>query len=169
MTQPTDTATRANPYHHFRFLLKWQGRYVAGVSHVSGLPRPTHLARLDDGNSLGNSQPNPAHTNTQPVTLERGITHDPEFDAWARLAHALTDPRDTERPAAPERRDLTLELLNESGQVAQAFRLHRCWPSAFSSLPHLNGPTNAVTIESLTLHVERWELLDTTGEPPSLS
>ena len=41
MAQFSVNAQRFDPYKNFKFRLKWDGCYVAGISKVSGLKRTT--------------------------------------------------------------------------------------------------------------------------------
>ena len=43
------TGHRFDPYKSFRFRVKWDGRYVAGISKVSALKRTTEVVEHRDG------------------------------------------------------------------------------------------------------------------------
>ncbi|MFO0480263.1 MAG: phage tail protein, partial [bacterium] len=50
-----------------------------------------------------------------------------------------------------------LEVYNEAGQLAIAYRLYRCWVSEYLALPDLDTNANAVAFQSLKLENEGWE------------
>src|SRR3954447_26756218 len=76
-------ANRFDPYKNFKFRLKWDGRYVAGVSRCSALRRTTEVVRHRDGGDPRSSRKSPGRNEYEPITLERGVTHDQEFEMWA--------------------------------------------------------------------------------------
>ena len=45
MAQFTVNAQRFDPYKNFKFRVKWDGRYVAGVSKISALKRTTEVVK----------------------------------------------------------------------------------------------------------------------------
>ena len=49
MAQFTVNAQRFDPYKNFKFRVKWDGRYVAGVSKVSALKRTTEVVEHREG------------------------------------------------------------------------------------------------------------------------
>lgn len=62
--------------------MKWDGRYVAGISKVSVLKRTTEVVEHREGGAPSTSRKSPGRNKFEPVTLERGVTHDLEFEAW---------------------------------------------------------------------------------------
>lgn len=151
---------RIDPYGNFKFKLKWDGKYVAGVSKVSGLKRTTALpAYRTDGDPT--VRPDlPGQTDYEAVTFERGITHDAAFIDWANKiwsypAHA--GDRDGQISLADFRKTVVLEMYNAAGQKVMAFNIYKCWVSAFTSMPDLDANAQAVVIESLTLQNEGFE------------
>src|SRR6059058_1489961 len=76
-------ATRLDPYKNFKFRVKWNNRYVAGISKVSTLKRTTEVVKHRDGGDESTSRKSPGRTEYDAITLERGVTHDPEFELWA--------------------------------------------------------------------------------------
>jgi phage tail-like protein len=97
--------------------------------------------------------------------LERGRTHDPEFENWANRVWRLGANLGTEVGLADFRKDIIIDLLNEAGQLVMAFKVHRCWPSQYVALAELCAETNAVAIESMTLQHEGWERDASISEP----
>jgi phage tail-like protein len=84
MAQFSVNATRFDPYKNFKFRVRWDGRYVAGLSKVGALKRTTEVVRHREGGDPSSSRKSPGRTEYEAITLERGVTHDPEFEAWAR-------------------------------------------------------------------------------------
>jgi phage tail-like protein len=150
----TVNSTRIDPYKNFRFRVKWDGRYVLGVSKVSMLKRSTEVAKHREGNYLSTQLKMPTTTSFEPITLERGVTHDPEFENWASLIYA---------PGAGGtislknfRKDIIIELLNENGITAKVYNVFRCWVSEYHALPDLDANANAVAIEMIKIENEGW-------------
>lgn len=163
MAQFTVNTHRFDPYKNFKFRVKWDGKYVAGVSKVSALKRTTDLVTHREGGDPSTSRISPGLTKFEPVTLERGVTHDPEFEAWANLVYH------TDGDAAVSlknfRKDIILELYNLQGQKVKAYKLFRCWVSEYQAMPELDANSNAVAIESLVLQNEGWERDEDVPEP----
>jgi phage tail-like protein len=165
MAEFTTNPTRFDPYKNFKFRVMWDGRYVAGVSKVSALKRTTEVVKHRDGGDPSSSRKSPGRTEYEAATLERGVTHDPDFEAWAQKVWDLGAGAGAEVSLADFRKDVRIELLNESGQVAQAYQLYRCWVSEFQALPDLDANANAVAIQHLKLECEGWERDPATVEP----
>ncbi len=149
--------TRFDPYKNFKFRVKWDGRYVAGVSRVSALRRVTDVIEHRQGGDPNTLRKSPGLTRFDSVTLERGLTHDLEFQAWANKVWSQHAGAGAEVSLKDFRKDIVLELYNEAGQLVIAYFLYRCWPSAYSALPDLDANANAVALECLTVEVEGWE------------
>jgi len=156
-------AHRIDPYKNFKFRVLWDGRTVLGVSKVGALKRTTEVVRHREGGENSTDHKSPGRTTYEAVTMERGITHDLEFERWANLVHAYAG--DPVMDLVNYKKELTLEVLNERGQVAKRYFLHRCWPSEFTAAPELDANANAVAIESLTVQLEGWERDLDTKEP----
>ncbi|GLZ48186.1 phage tail protein [Actinomycetospora sp. NBRC 106375] len=150
-------ARRFDPYKNFKFKVKWDGRYIAGVSKVSALRRTTEVVRHRHGGDPSSSRKSPGRTEYEAVTLERGVTHDPEFERWANKVWNWGAAVGSETSLADFRKDIIVEVLNEAGQVALSYTLYRCWVSEFHALPDLDANANATAIQSLKLENEGWE------------
>ena len=87
--QFTINTTRIDPYKNFKFLVVWDGQPVAGISKVSGLKRTTELVSHRDGGDLSTKRHSPGVSSFEPITLERGITHDLAFEAWATQTYSV--------------------------------------------------------------------------------
>ena len=171
MAQFSVNPQRFDPYKNFKFRVKWDGRYVAGISKVSALKRTTEVVEHRDGGDPSSSRKSPGRTRYEPITLERGITHDPEFEKWANKVWHVGSGLGSEVSLKDFRKDITIEILNEAGQVAIAYKVFRCWVSEYQALPDLDANANAVAIQHIKLENEGWERDSGVTEPaePSLS
>jgi phage tail-like protein len=163
MAQFAVNPTRFDPYKNFKFRVKWDGRYVAGISKVSGLKRTTEVVKHREGGDPSSSRKSPGRTEYDPITLERGVTHDTEFEKWANKVWNFGSG--VEVSLKDFRKDLILEMYNEAGQVAFAYKVYRAWVSEFQALPDLDANANAVAIQHIKLENEGWERDQSVPEP----
>jgi phage tail-like protein len=168
MAQFTVNTQRFDPYKNFKFRLKWDGKYVAGISKAGALKRTTEVVKHRDGGDPSSSRKSPGRTEFEAITLERGVTHDPEFEAWANRVWDYGAGLGAEVSLKNFRKDITLELYNEAGQLAKAYKIFRCWVSEYQSLPDLDANANAVAIEHIKLENEGWERDPDVPEPTEL-
>ena len=157
MAQFSVNATRYDPYKNFKFRVKWDGRYVAGVSKVGALKRTTDLVEHREGGDPSSSRKSPGRTKYDAISLDRGVTHDTEFEKWANKIHNFGAGLGAETSLKDFRKDITIELYNEAGQLAIAYKVFRCWVSEFQALPDLDANANAIAIEHIKLENEGWE------------
>ncbi len=171
MTTPTSpiifpaNMTRFDPYKTYRFLVYFgkSTTPVAAVSKVSGLKRSSDVIEYKEGGNavilkgLG-------RTKYEPVTLERGVTQNTDFETWANAAQVL-DQGAASTSLADLRREITITLLNEEAQPVLRWILHRCWVSEYQAIPDLDAGANAVAIEHIKLENEGWERDLTLAEP----
>ena len=157
MAQFSVNAQRFDPYKNFKFRVKWDGRYVAGVSKVTGLRRTTEVVTHREGGDPSTSRKSPGRTESEAITLERGVTHDIEFEQWANKVWNFGSGLGSEVSLRDFRKDITIEVYNEAGQLAIAYQVFRCWPSEYQALPELDANANAVAIQTLKLENEGWE------------
>jgi phage tail-like protein len=148
-------AYRFDPYKNFKFRIRWDGKVVAGVSKVSALKQSTEPVTHREGGDPSTSRVTPGAWKFEPITLERGITHDPEFENWAKLIWNIEG--DVAISLKNFRKDIIIELLNEQGVVAKAYKVYRCWVSTYQALPELDANAHAVAIEQMVLQNEGWE------------
>jgi phage tail-like protein len=154
MAQFSVNATRFDPYKNFKFRVKWDGRYVAGVSKVSALKRTTEVVSHREGGDPSSDRKSPGRTKYEPVTLERGVTHDVEFEQWANKVWNFGSGLGSEVSLQDFRKDVTIELYNEAGQLVISYLVFRCWVSEYQALPDLDANANAVAIQSIKLENE---------------
>ncbi len=157
--------SRFDPYKQFKFRVKWDGRYVAGVSEIGALRRATEVIKHRDGGDPSTSRKSPGRTEYDPITLKRGVTHDPEFERWATKVWNLGAGVGTEVSLKDFRKNITIELYNEAGELAIAYLIYRCWVSEWQALPELDAGNSAIAIERITLQHEGWERDQQVVEP----
>ncbi|MGA2490121.1 MAG: phage tail protein [Anaerolineales bacterium] len=163
MAQFSVNTQRFDPYANFKFRVKWDGRYVAGISKVSVLKRTTELVTHREGGDPSLERISPGRSKFDPITLERGVTHDPEFETWANLVFNVQG--DAAISLKNFRKDIILELLNLQGTVVKAYKIYRCWVSEYEALPSLDANANAIAIEHIVLQNEGWERDTSVTEP----
>jgi phage tail-like protein len=150
-------AQRFDPYKNFKFRVRWDGRYVAGVSRVGALRRSTEVIRHREGGDPSSERKSPGRTSYDPILLERGVTHDLDFEMWANKVWAQGSGLGAEVSLHDFRKDIVLEVYNEAGQLAIAYHVFRCWVSQYTALPELDAGAGAVAIQSIQLENEGWE------------
>jgi phage tail-like protein len=150
-------ATRFDPYKQFKFRVKWDGRYVPGVLYVSGLTRTTEVITSRRGGSPSTEQRSPGQTLYEPIILQRGRTHDTEFETWVNKVWNFGSGLGSEASLSDFRKDIIIELYNEAGQQAMAWKVYRCWPSKYSAVTEFDANSTQIAIESVTLEHEGWE------------
>jgi phage tail-like protein len=145
--------------------VKWDGRYVAGISKVSALKRTTEVVKHREGGDPSSTRKSPGRTEFEAITLERGVTHDAEFEKWANKVWNFGAGLGAETSLKDFRKDLIIELYNEAGQVVMAYRVFRAWVSDFQAQADLDANANAVLIQSIKLENEGWERDPSVVEP----
>lgn len=165
MAQFTVNANRYDPYKNFKFRVKWDTKYVAGISKVSSLKRTTEVVEHREGGDPSSSRKSPGRTKYEAITLERGVTHDKEFEQWANKVWNYGAGLGSEVSLADFRKDIIIEMYNEAGQLAIAYKVFRCWVSEFQAQPDLDANANAVAIQNIKLENEGWERDYTVMEP----
>jgi phage tail-like protein len=157
MAQFTVNTHRFDPYKTYKFRLKMDGAYIAGLSKCSALKRTTEVVKHREGGDPSTSRKSPGQTEYDGITLERGVTHDKTFEQWANKVWNFGSGLGSEVSLKDFRKDLLLEIYNEAGQLAIAYKLYRCWPSEFTAFPDLDASASAIAIQSLKLELEAWE------------
>ena len=165
MAQFTVNAQRFDPYKSFKFRVKWDGRYVAGISKVSALKRSTEVVEHREGGDPSTGRKSPGRSKFEAITLERGVTHDTNFEQWANKVWNLGSGLGSEVSLKDFRKDLIIEVYNEAGQLAIAYKVFRCWVSEYQALPDLDANANAVAIQHIKLENEGWERDYEVAEP----
>src|ERR1700682_6547578 len=152
MARMTPQTNRFDPYRTFRFKVKWDGRYVAGLNKMGGLKRTTELVEFREAGENITSRKMPGKTSYQAVTLEAGLTYDTAFQDWANLVHAFASHAITS--LSDFRKNVTVDVFNEAGVKAISYNLYRCWVAEYQALPDLDDGANAVAITTIKLEYE---------------
>lgn len=169
MAQFSVNTHRFDPYKNFKFKVKWDGRYVAGISKVGALKRTTEVVKHREGGDPSSSRKSPGRTEYEAISLERGVTHDKEFEQWANKVWNFGSGLGAEVSLKDFRKDLIIELYNETGQLVVAYKVFRCWVSEFQAQADLDANANAVLIQSIKLENEGWERDYEVAEPAEIS
>lgn len=157
MAEFSVNADRFDPYKNFKFRVKWDGKCVAGISEVSGLSRHTDVIEWRQGGEPNTTRKMPGVTHYDSIILTRGVTHDPEFEKWANKVWNINSGLGSEVSLKDFRKDISIELLNEAGQLVLSYKIFRCWVSEYTALPDLDANAPEVAIQSITLVHEGWE------------
>jgi phage tail-like protein len=156
MARMNAQSNRFDPYRNFRFKVKWDGQYVAGVTKIGALKRTTEMVEFREAGENITSRKLPGKTSYTGITCEAGLTYDTAFFDWANLvndfaSHSVTSLTDF-------RKNITIDLFNEAGIAVMSYNLHRCWVSEFQALPDLDAGANAVAITTIKIEYEWFEL-----------
>ena len=165
MAEFTVNAQRFDPYKNFKFRVKWDGKYVAGISQVSPLIRRTEVVLHREGGDPSTTRRSPGRTEFEAITLSRGVTHDVAFEQWANKVWDYGAGLGTEVSLKDFRKDIVLELYNEAGQKVMAYNIFRCWVSEYEALPDLDANAAAVAIQHIKLENEGWQRDTAVTEP----
>src|SRR5687767_13096575 len=165
MAQFTVNAQRFDPYRNFKFRVWWDGKYVAGVSKVSALKRTTEVVKHREGGDPSSSRKGPGRSEFEAVTIERGVTHDKDFEEWASRVWHFGGGLGKETSLKDFRKDIIIELYNEAGQKVIAYKLYRCWVSEYQATPDQDANANAVAIQHIKIENEGWERDASVQEP----
>ncbi len=165
MARMNPSTNRFDPYRTYRFKVKWDGQYVAGLSKMGALKRTTEMVEFREAGENITSRKLPGKSSYQAVTLEAGLTYDTSFEDWANLvndfaSHSITNLREF-------RKNITIDVFNEAGQKVLSYNLYRCWVSEYQALPDLDAGANAVAITTLKLEYEWFERDRDVNEQPS--
>jgi phage tail-like protein len=163
MTEFTANPTRVDPYKNFKFRVKWDSKYVAGVTKVSALKRTTEVIEHREGGDPTTERKSPGRTAFEPITLERGLTYDHAFEEWANLVWKAVAT--SESAFANFRKDIIIDVFNGAGQKISSYKVYRCWVSEYQALSELDANANAVAIEHIKLENEGWERDTSVTEP----
>jgi phage tail-like protein len=161
----TASGTRHDPYKNFKFRVKWDGQYVAGVSKVSAFKRTTEVIKHRSGGDPSTSYKAPGRTEFEALTLERGVTHDKAFEQWANKVWNFGAGLGAETSLKDYKKDLILDLYNEAGQLAVSYHVYNCWPSEYQSLGDLDANAGAILFAHVKLENEGWLRDDAVPEP----
>lgn len=159
MPQFSKQPLRLDPYKNFKFRVKFGGStsYVAGVSKMSALKRTTAVVEHREGGDPSTPHKSPGLTKYEAITLERGVTHDTDFEVWASKVWNFAGGPGAESSLADFRKDVIIDIFNEAGQKVKSYHVFRCWVSEFQAASDFDANANAVLIEHIKLENEGWE------------
>jgi phage tail-like protein len=155
MTKAKARLSRFDPYKNFRFRIKWDGRYVAGISKMTALKRSTEVVEFREGSDPSRPRKLPGRTDYEPITLERGLTHDDAFEQWAN--QVMQAGMNSAAPTSNFRKDIVVDLFDEKGKKVLSYKVFRCWVSEYQALPDLDAAAKTVLIQHIKLENEGWE------------
>lgn len=154
----TVNINRFDPYKTFRFQIFF-GTSTTPVALMSkmtgGLKRSSTVIEYPEAGNMIILK-GLGRTKYEPITLERGLTHDSDFEDWANATQVL-DTGHPKQNLAALRKDIRIVLLNEQGQPVYAYKVYRCWVSEYQALPDLDAGANTIAIEHIKLENEGWE------------
>jgi phage tail-like protein len=163
MAEFSVNTTRADPYRNFKFRIKWDNEYVAGLNKCSALKKTTEMVEWRVGGDPSHGRKLPGKTSYDAITLEQGVTHDTRFEEWANSVNNFAG--DAAMSLKNFRKDITIEVYNLQGAAVMAFNVYRCWVSEYQALPELDASGNAVMIRTIKLENEGWERDESVTEP----
>jgi phage tail-like protein len=158
MPQFTKQPLRFDPYKNFKFRVKFGNSsvYVAGICKISALKRTTAMVEHREGGDPSTPYKSPGLTKYDAITLERGVTHDTDFEAWVSKTWNFHGGPGAESSLADFRKDITIDVFNEAGQKVISYQIFRCWVSEYQALGDFDSNANAVLIQHIKLENEGW-------------
>lgn len=163
MAKFTVNAQRYDPYRNFKFRIKVDNVYVAGLSKCTALKKTTEMVEWREGGDPSTTHKLPGKTKYEPVTLTAGVTHDTTFEDWANLINNFQG--DAAMSLKNFRKNIIIDVFNEADQKVLSYNLFRCWVSEYEALPDLDASANAVMIQTIKLENEGWERDKSVAEP----
>ncbi|NTU84766.1 MAG: phage tail protein [Chloroflexales bacterium] len=163
MPKFTVNSERFDPYHSFKFKIKWDGQYVAGLSKCSALKKTTEVTTWHEAGDQSVAHKIPGKTTHDPITLSAGVTHDTTFEEWANKVNNYQG--EAAMSLRTFRKDITIEVCNLQGKPVLAYNVYRCWVSEYQALPELDASGNAIMIQTIKLEHEGWERDTSVVEP----
>jgi phage tail-like protein len=146
---------RFDPYLNFKFKVKWDGRYVAGLNKCSALKKTTEVTPWYEAGDQAAPRQVPGKTKYDAITLQAGITFDRTFEDWANAVNNYQG--EAAMSLRNFRKDITIDVFNLQGARILSYNVYRCWVSEYQALPELDAGGNAVMITTVKLENEGWE------------
>jgi phage tail-like protein len=163
MAKFTANPQRFDPYRNFKFKLKIDNLYVAGLNKCSALKKTTEKVDWYESGDQSTAHRLPGKTSYDAITLTAGVTHDTAFEEWANQVNNFQG--EAAMSLKNFRKNLTIEVYNEAGQLAIAYHVFRCWVSEYQALPELDAGGNAVMLQTIKLENEGWQRDPAVQEP----
>jgi phage tail-like protein len=165
MARMNASTNRFDPFRNFRFKVKWDGQYVAGLTKMGALKRSTEMVEFREAGENITSRKLPGKTKYDAVTLEAGVTYDSAFSDWANLVNDFASHSITS--LGEFRKNVTVDVFNEAGVLAISYNLYRAWVADYQALPDLDASANAVAITTIKLEYEWFERDANVNEAPN--
>jgi phage tail-like protein len=135
------TADRRDPYRSFNFQLEIDGVPLGAFSEVSGLTAEGDAVDYREGTDVQqNVRKLPALRKYSNITLKRGYTQDKSL--WRWYGNIVN--------GQPDRRDVTIVLLNEARQPVLRWHAESAWINKIEG-PSLKAAANEIAMESVEL------------------
>jgi phage tail-like protein len=163
MAKFTVNPKRYDPYRNFKFKIKIDNVYVAGLSKCSALKKTTEMVEWREGGDPSSTHKLPGKTKYGDITLTAGVTHDLTFEDWANKVNNFQG--DAAMSLKNFRKDIIIDVFNEAGQKALSYKVFNCWVAEYQALPELDASANAVMIQTIKLENEGWERDTSVTEP----
>jgi phage tail-like protein len=163
MPQFSVNTYRFDPYLNFKFRVKWDGAYIAGLSKCSALKKTTEVVDWREGGDPSHGRKLPGKTSFDPITLEKGVTHDSAFEDWANLVNNFQG--DAGMSLKNFRKEVVIDVCNLQGIPVLSYVVHRAWVSEYIALPELDAVGHGVAIQTVILQNEGWERDTAVTEP----
>jgi phage tail-like protein len=155
MAKFTVNAKRYDPYRNFKFKIKIDNVYVAGLSKCGALKKTTEMVEWREGGDPSTTHKLPGKTKYDAITLTAGVTHDLTFEDWANKVNNFQG--DAAMSLKNFRKDIIIDVFNEAGQKVLSYKVFNCWVAEYQALPELDASANAVMIQTIKLENEGWE------------
>lgn len=161
----TASVLKYDPYRKFKFLVKWDNTYVAGVSKVSALTKSVEAVDWRTGGDHNSTAKVPGLTKYEPITLERGLCADTRFMDWMKLVNTYQAAGGTkDESLLPFRKDLIIEMYNLRNEKVLSVSIFKAWPSKLT-VADFDAKANELAIEVLELQHEGWQIDDRPSSP----
>ena len=163
MAKFTVNPQRFDPYRNFKFRIKIDNVYVAGLAKCSPLKKTTEMVEWREAGDPSTTHKLPGKTKYDAITLTTGVSHDTTLEDWANLVNNFQG--DAAMSLKNFRKNIVIDVFNEADQKVLSYFVYRCWVSEFQALPDLDASANAVMIQTIKLENEGWERDKTVIEP----
>ena len=141
-------ADRMDPITGYSFRVEIDGITRAGFKDCSGLEASQEANIYREGTDRGMTlRKIPGMVTYGDITLSRGVTTDSELWTWRR----------TIMGGVPDRRNLSIVLMNEQGEDAIRWNVRHAWPTKWTG-PSMDATSDEVAIETLELTHEGFEV-----------
>ena len=132
----------------YQFEVSWGGA-LGGFSEVSGLNMETDVIEYRNGTEKSRAVKKLSGLRKfSNITLKRGyLKGDNDFFTWFSAT----------KQDKPERRDMTISLLDESSSPVVTWKISAAWPCKIEG-PSFNAKSSEVAIESMEVVLEWMEL-----------